>query len=218
VAMRDLDIRGAGNMLGGEQSGFISEIGYEMYHKILDEAIRELKDTDFKDIFPADEKHEFVNDCQIDTDLEILIPSDYISNITERLNIYKEIDDLEREDQLETYLKNLRDRFGPVPVEVNELMNAIRLRWKGKSLGFEKIMLKGGILKGYFVSNPESSFYRSSLFPNIIAYIQANPTRIRMTEKNNKLSISFSGIKSVAQANKVFEEMIVKLNTEKVVI
>jgi transcription-repair coupling factor (superfamily II helicase) len=178
-----------------------------MYHKILDEAIRELKDTEFKDIFPADEKQEFVNDCQIDTDLEILIPSDYISNITERLNIYKEIDDLEREDQLETYLKNLRDRFGPVPTEVNELMNAIRLRWKGKSLGFEKIVLKGGILKSYFVSNPESAFYRSSLFPSIIAYIQANPTRIRMTEKNNKLSISFSGIRSVAQANTVFEEM-----------
>ncbi len=105
VAMRDLDIRGAGNMLGGEQSGFISEIGYEMYHKILDEAIQELKETDFKDVFPTDDKTQFVNDCQIDTDLEILIPSDYISNITERLNIYKEIDDLEREDQLKEYLE-----------------------------------------------------------------------------------------------------------------
>lgn len=207
VAMRDLDIRGAGNMLGGEQSGFISEIGYEMYHRILDEAIRELKETEFKDIFTADENHEFVNDCQIDTDLEILIPSDYISNITERLNIYKEIDDLTREDQLETYLKNLRDRFGPVPVEVNELMNAIRLRWKGKALGFEKIVLKGGILKSYFVSNPDSAFYRSALFPSIIAYVQANPTRIRMTEKNSKLSLSISGIRTVAQANKVMEEI-----------
>ncbi len=211
VAMRDLDIRGAGNMLGGEQSGFISEIGYEMYHKILDEAIRELKESDFKDIFPADEKQEFVSDCQIDTDLEILIPSDYISNITERLNIYKEIDDLVREDQLTTYFSNLRDRFGPVPEEVKELFNAIRLRWKGKSLGFEKIVLKGGILKSYFISNPESAFYRSPAFPGIIAYVQSNPNRIRMTEKNNKLSISISGIRSVAQANKVFEEMIKQL-------
>ena len=212
VAMRDLDIRGAGNMLGGEQSGFISEIGYEMYHKILDEAIRELKETEFKDIFPPDEKHDFVSDCQIDTDLEILLPSDYISNITERLHIYKEIDDLERDEQVETYLGNLRDRFGPVPQEVQELMNALRLRWKGKSLGFEKIVLKGGILKGYFISNPESPFYRSSLFPSIIAYVQSNPGRIRMTEKNNKLSISFSGIKSVHQANEVFESMQAAVN------
>ena len=208
VAMRDLDIRGAGNMLGGEQSGFISEIGYEMYHKILDEAIRELKETDFKDIFEGEnEKPEFVGDCQIDTDLEILIPSDYISNITERLNIYKEIDDLTREEQLRDYLKNLRDRFGPVPVQVEELMNAIRLRWKAKALGFEKIVLKGGILKGYFVSNPESSFYRSDTFTRLIGYIQANPKRIRMSEKNNKLSVSFSGIRHVKEANEVFEEM-----------
>jgi transcription-repair coupling factor (superfamily II helicase) len=208
VAMRDLDIRGAGNMLGGEQSGFISEIGYEMFHKILDEAIQELKDTDFKDIFKGEEKSVFVHDCQIDTDLEILIPSDYITNITERLNIYKEIDDLENETQLATYLKNLKDRFGPVPEEVNELMSAIQLRWKAKELGFEKIILKGGILKGYFVSNPESSFYRSSVFSELIGYIQKNPQRIKMSEKNNKLSISFSGIRTVAQANKIFAELI----------
>ena len=214
VAMRDLDIRGAGNMLGGEQSGFISEIGYEMYHKILDEAIQELKETDFKDIFPTDDKTQFVNDCQIDTDLEILIPSDYISNITERLNIYKEIDDLEREDQLKEYLKNLRDRFGPIPVEVNELMSAIQLRWKAKDLGFEKIMLKGGILKCYFVSNPESSFYRSHIFTNLIAYIQSNPNRIKLSEKNNKLSISFSAIKSVAQANLMFDELKMHVNVK----
>ena len=209
VAMRDLDIRGAGNMLGGEQSGFISEIGYEMYHKILDEAIRELKETDFRDIFEGEsEKPEFVGDCQIDTDLEILIPSEYISNITERLNIYKEIDDLLREEQIIEYLKNLRDRFGPVPGQVQELMNAIRLRWKAKALGFEKIVLKGGILKGYFVSNPESSFYRSDTFTRLISYIQSNPKRIRMSEKNNKLSVSFSGIRTVKEANEVFEEMI----------
>jgi transcription-repair coupling factor (superfamily II helicase) len=208
VAMRDLDIRGAGNMLGGEQSGFISEIGYEMYHKILDEAIRELKETDFKDIFAQDNPGDFVNDCQIDTDLEILIPSNYISNITERLNIYKEIDDLERESQLIEYLANLRDRFGPIPMEVNELMNAIRLRWKGKRLGLEKIMLKGGILKAYFVSNPESPFYKSKVFADLIGYVQSNPNRIRLSEKNNKLSISFSGIKSVEQANKMFDELL----------
>ncbi|MBL0342392.1 MAG: transcription-repair coupling factor [Bacteroidetes bacterium] len=215
VAMRDLDIRGAGNMLGGEQSGFISEIGYEMYHKILDEAIRELKETEFKEIFKDDEHPQFVSDCSIDTDLEILIPSEYISNITERLNIYKEIDDLERKEQLHEYLKNLRDRFGPVPGEVQELMNAIQLRWKAKELGFEKIMLKGGILKGYFNSNPESSFYRSKVFSDLIAYVQANPNRIRLTEKNGKLSISFSAIKSLAQANEIFESLKRHVTVEK---
>ncbi len=207
VAMRDLDIRGAGNMLGGEQSGFISEIGYEMYHKILDEAIRELKESDFKDLFPPDEQKEYVNDCAIDTDLEILIPSEYISNIPERLNIYKEIDDLEREEQLVSYIKNLRDRFGPVPEQVEELMNAIRLRWKGKLLGFEKIMLKGSVLKAYFIANPESPYYRSPVFSGLITYIQSNPNRIKLTEKNNKLSVSFAGVKSVGQANELFEHL-----------
>lgn len=207
VAMRDLDIRGAGNMLGAEQSGFIADIGYEMYHKILDEAIRELKETDFKEIFEQETKGSFVNDCQIDTDLEILIPSDYVTNITERLNLYKEIDDLEREEQIEKYLVDLRDRFGPVPVQVKELMNALRLRWKGRQLGFEKIILKGEILKGYFISNPESAFYKSTLFTHLIHYIQSNPQRIRMHEKNNKLSISFSGIRSVEEANKVVDEL-----------
>jgi transcription-repair coupling factor (superfamily II helicase) len=194
-------------LLGGEQSGFISEIGYEMYHKILDEAMQELKETDFKELFTEDEKPHFVNDCQIDTDLEILLPSDYVSNITERLNIYKDIDDLEREDQLLEYEKNLRDRFGPVPPETVELFNAIRLRWKAKLLGFEKIMLKGGILKGFFVSNPDSSFYRSSVFTDLITYIQSNPNRIRLSEKNNKLSISFNGVRSVDQANALFEDL-----------
>ncbi len=209
ISMRDLDIRGAGNMLGGEQSGFISEIGFEMYHKILDEAIRELKENEFSDLFEQEQTASgFVDDCQIDTDLEILIPSYYVSNITERLNIYKEIDDLNKEEELVTYLRNLRDRFGPVPGEVDELMNAIRLRWKGKQLGLEKIILKGGILKGYFVAKPESSFYRSGVFSELIAYIQANPSRIKMSEKGGKLSISFSGIRSVAAANRIFDDLI----------
>lgn len=124
-----------------------------------------------------------MNDCQIDTDLEILIPSDYVTNITERLNLYKEIDDLEREEQIEKYLVDLRDRFGPVPVQVKELMNALRLRWKGRQLGLEKIVLKGEILKGYFISNPESAFYKSTVFTDLIRYIQSNPQRIRMHEK-----------------------------------
>ena len=130
VAMKDLDIRGAGNLLGGEQSGFISEIGFEMYHKILDEAIQELKDSDFKDVFPKDENAAFVQDCQIDTDLEMRIPETYVENIAERLSLYKELDEIATEEKLQDFEKNLKDRFGDVPHQVIDLMDTIRLRWK----------------------------------------------------------------------------------------
>jgi transcription-repair coupling factor (superfamily II helicase) len=130
-----------------------------------------------------------------------------VSSVSERLNIYKEIDDLEREEQLVTYAANLKDRFGNLPLPVEELFSAIRLRWKARELGFEKIALRGGILKGYFVSNPESPFYRSSLFSELISYIQSNPRQIKLTEKQNKLSIAFSGVRSVEQANRLFDEM-----------
>ncbi|MFM8916920.1 MAG: transcription-repair coupling factor, partial [Bacteroidota bacterium] len=207
VAMRDLDIRGAGNMLGGEQSGFISEIGYEMFHKILDEAIRELKDSDFRDLFTGDEPSTsvFAGDCQIDTDLEILIPSEYVSNITERLHLYKEIDELEHEQQVLEYIDQLRDRFGPVPAQVQELMNAVRIRWKARSLGIEKIVLKANAFKAYFVSDPASPFYTSGAFRDMIAYVQNNAKRAKMSEKNGKLSVTFSGIGSVESANKLLE-------------
>jgi transcription-repair coupling factor (superfamily II helicase) len=209
VAMRDLDIRGAGNMLGGEQSGFISEIGYEMFHKILDEAIRELKDSDYRELF-GEERGEvttFAGECQIDTDLEILIPSDYVSNITERLHIYKEVDELEKESQVVEYLENLRDRFGPIPSQVHELMNAVRIRWKAKTLGIEKVVLKGGVFKAYFVSDPNSSFYTSGVFRNLIGYVQSNPRNSKMSEKNGKLSVSFSGVGTVESANKLLESI-----------
>lgn len=207
VAMRDLDIRGAGNMLGGEQSGFISEIGYEMFHKILDEAIRELKDSDFRELFAGDEPATsvFAGDCQIDTDLEILIPSEYVSNITERLHLYKEIDELEHEQQVLEYIDQLRDRFGPVPAQVQELMNAVRIRWKARTLGIEKIVLKANAFKAYFVSDPASPFYTSGAFRDMIAYVQNNAKRAKMSEKNGKLSVTFSGIGSVESANKLLE-------------
>ncbi|HEX5002181.1 MAG TPA: transcription-repair coupling factor, partial [Bacteroidia bacterium] len=214
VAMRDLDIRGAGNLLGGEQSGFISEIGYEMYHKILDEAIQELRETDFKDLFPVEEQTQFTGDCQIDTDLEILIPSEYISNVSERLTIYKEIDDLTREEQINSYMDNLKDRFGPLPVPVQELFSALRLRWKAKQLGFEKLVMRGGLLKGYFISNPESPFYKSQLFGELINYIQSNPKRIKLTQKQDKLSISFMGVRSVQMANQLFDDMRIHLTVK----
>jgi transcription-repair coupling factor (superfamily II helicase) len=207
VAMRDLDIRGAGNMLGGEQSGFISEIGYEMFHKILDEAIQELKDSNFRELFAGDEPATsvFAGDCQIDTDLEILIPSEYVSNITERLHLYKEIDELEGEQQVLVYIDQLRDRFGPIPPQVQELMNAVRIRWKARKLGVEKIILKANAFKAYFVSDPASPFYTSGVFRDMIAYVQHNAKRAKLSEKNGKLSVTFSGIGSVEAANKLLD-------------
>ncbi len=205
IAMRDLDIRGAGNLLGGEQSGFISEIGFDMYHKILDEAIRELKDTDFKDLFPAAENEQFVYDCQIDTDLELLIPSYYVENITERLSLYKELDDLENEAALQKFERGLLDRFGLVPHQVQELFNTIRLRWKSKELGFEKIILKNHRLKVYFVSNPESAFFQSGVFRQILQYVQQNPRQCQLKEEKGKLSLSLTPVQSVEEANRLLD-------------
>lgn len=207
ISMRDLDIRGAGNLLGGEQSGFISEIGYEMYHKILDEAMRELKESDFKELFEEDGSPDISSDCQIDTDLELLIPSEYVTSITERLAIYKELDDISDEGDLEKFDQGLRDRFGPVPVQVRELMNALRLRWVAKRMGFEKITLKAGAMKGTFISDPGSEFYRSDLFAFMIRYVQTHPTDTRLTEKKNRLSITFFRVQTVADARTVIEQL-----------
>jgi transcription-repair coupling factor (superfamily II helicase) len=208
VAMRDLDIRGAGNMLGGEQSGFISEIGFEMYHKILDEAVQELKETDFASLFKEEaEKKPFVRDCQIDTDLEILLPTDYVNSVTERLILYKELDGIQDEAALTSYADKLRDRFGPLPQQATELINTIRLRWMAEKLGFEKIVLKNQRLIGYFVSNPSSHFYKSEVFSNILKFVQANQKLCRMKEDKNKLTLSIPGIETVDAANAIFSKM-----------
>jgi transcription-repair coupling factor (superfamily II helicase) len=209
VAMRDLDIRGAGNLLGGEQSGFISEIGFEMYHKILDEAVQELKETDFAAIFKEEVKSKpFVHDCQIDTDLEILLPTDYVNSVTERLILYKELDSIEDETALVAYAEKLRDRFGPLPKQATELIDTIRLRWMAEKLGFEKIVLKNQRLIGYFVSNPTSHFYKSEVFSNILRFVQVNQKRCRMKEDKNKLTLSISNIETVNDANIIFKEMV----------
>ena len=206
IAMRDLDIRGAGNLLGGEQSGFITELGFEMYHKILDEAIRELKETDFKDLFQDSIATEFVSDCSVESDLEILIPDYYVENITERLNLYKELDDIGEEEKISSFLKNIEDRFGPVPSQVHDLVNTVRLRWIAGELGFEKIYLKNNRFSCYFVSNPDSPFYKSELFMNLIKVIQQNRSA-KMREEKQKLSISFSGVNSVNAAFKILSDI-----------
>lgn len=200
IAMRDLDIRGAGDLLGAEQSGFISEIGFDMYHKILDEAIQELKETDFKQLFQEEleEKHKvWVNDCQIDTDLEILIPDQYVTNITERLLLYKDLDNLETEEELLQFGKNLVDRFGAIPKPTNELMNTIRLRWLAKDLGFEKVVLKQQTFVAYFVQNQKSAYYQSEYFSRLMQYLAKYPARARMREKNNKLTLVIDQMKNI---------------------
>jgi transcription-repair coupling factor (superfamily II helicase) len=208
VAMKDLDIRGAGNLLGGEQSGFISEIGFEMYHKILDEAIQELKETDFKDIFPPEENATFVRDCQIDTDLEMRIPEDYVSNIAERLSLYKELDDIETEEKLTAFVAQLRDRFGPIPPQVHELNNTIRLRWKARQLGFEKIILKNRTLKTYFIANQSSAYFQSPLFSHVLRFVQTNPRLCKMKEDKGKLSLTLSPVDSIRDAYVLLDRML----------
>ncbi len=193
IAMRDLDIRGAGNMLGGEQSGFIAEIGFEMYHKILDEAMRELKTTDFKDVFSEeiDRKRDFVSDCAVDTDLEILIPDTYVANITERLSLYSQLDNLETEEQMIAFATELTDRFGPIPQQVKDLFTTLRCRQLACELGFEKLIMKNESVRLYFVSNPDSPYFESETFKYIMQYIQTrtNNARLKQVGKNFMLLV-----------------------------
>ncbi len=200
IAMRDLDIRGAGNILGAEQSGFISEIGYEMYQKILDEALLELKETDFKDLFHPDIPTSYVRDCVIETDLEILIPDDYITNITERLNLYKELDSIDTDANLIKFRERLIDRFGPVPEQTESLLQTIRLRWLARSIGFEKLVLRNQRLTAYFINNPESAYFQSDQFSAILEFMKNNPSGCKMTEEKNRLFMTFRDVPEINAA------------------
>ncbi len=200
IAMRDLDIRGAGNILGAEQSGFISEIGFEMYQRILDEAVMELKQSDFSGLYDEPVQKDYVKECLIETDLEIMIPDRYITNITERLSLYKELDGLESEDELLKYQEKLIDRFGPVPQQTQELINTIRLRRSARKLGFEKITLKNNLMSATFITNKESPFYQSNIFSTVLQFIQAYHQSVRMKEVNDKLSLTFKDISTVSNA------------------
>ncbi|MGN6569661.1 MAG: transcription-repair coupling factor [Flavipsychrobacter sp.] len=194
IAMRDLDIRGAGNLLGGEQSGFIAEIGFEMYQKILGEAMRELKTTDFKEVFAAEleRKKDFVSDCTIDTDLEILIPDTYVENIGERLSLYTQLDNIDSDLEMEAFANDLKDRFGPIPPQVEDLFTTLRCRRLACELGFEKLILKNEQMRLYFVSNPDSPYFESDTFNHILAYIQtrANNARLKQVGKNFMLVVT----------------------------
>ena len=201
IAMRDLEIRGAGDILGAEQSGFISDIGFEMYQRILAEAVKELKESEFKDIYVKNTSDSFlVDECQIDTDMEILIPDHYVNSISERLQLYKDLNTIENEDELNIFTEQITDRFGKIPPEVEKLLHTIRLRWIAKDLGFEKIILKANKMIVYFVANPNSAFFQSEQFGLILKFIQLNPKACQMKEKNNKLSLIFEKISTVEMA------------------
>lgn len=205
IAMQDLDIRGAGNLLGSEQSGFIADIGFDVYNKILNEAIQELRENEFKHLFApssqAEEaKQKFVNDCHIDTDLELLFPEKYVPNATERIHLYRTLDGSESEDQLQKFEKSIIDRFGQIPDATKELINVVRLRWLAIDLGFEKVILKNNKMILHFISNQMSPYYQSATFTHILSFVQKDPRLFRMREEKNRLTMLVDKITSVSQA------------------
>jgi transcription-repair coupling factor (superfamily II helicase) len=171
-----------------------------MYHKILDEAIQELKETDFKEYFKDSAPKEFVKDCLIETDLEILIPDDYVNSTKERLSLYKELDNVETEEGLGKFRERLIDRFGAIPIQTQELINTITLRKIAKEIGFEKLVLKGNKFIGFFISDEKSPYYQSEAFTKVLHFVQANPRACRMKEGNNKLTLAFENTDSVSTA------------------
>ena len=213
IAMRDLDIRGAGNLLGGEQSGFISDIGFEMYQKILNEAIKELKEEEFKHLFVEDKSvdgQEFVSECVLETDLELLIPDTYVNQVAERLMLYQDLDNTKNQEQLDNYRAGLEDRFGSLPEVVEELIKSIHLRWLAKSIGFEKLVIKSNKMIGYFVSKQDSPFYQSSIFTQVLTFIQTNPSDVKMNERNQKLRLIYENVKTISSAIENLERIGVK--------
>lgn len=211
IAMRDLDIRGAGNLLGGEQSGFITDIGYETYQKILDEAVRELKETDFRELFNEElaAQTDFVREVNIETDTEMLIPDAYVSNIQERLSLYTELDDIENEEKLTAFQTRMLDRFGKQPRQVTELFEGLRLRWAAKQIGFERINLKNQKLRCYFLSNPQSPYYETPHFQKVITYIsKRSDHRFNLKQTEKVLLLAVDGVKSLSAAKLVLEDIL----------
>lgn len=213
IAMKDLEIRGAGDLLGGEQSGFINEIGFETYQKILAEAIEELKDKEFKNLYedtsaPLSDR-KFVKEITIDTDFELLFPDDYVNNITERLNLYTKLNELKNEAELEKFQKELLDRFGELPKQAEDLLNSVRIKWLAISMGLERVIMKQKKLVGYFVADQQSAFYQSPSFTKVLQYVQSHPQKVTMKEKQTRnglrLILTFEGITSVDKALRALE-------------
>ena len=213
IAMKDLEIRGAGDLLGGEQSGFINDIGFDTYQKILQEAIEELKENEFKELYPTDNSKpkEYVKEVQIDTDFEILFPDDYINSITERLALYNKLGTLKTEDELKVFESEIVDRFGDIPTQVEDLLDSVRIKWLAKELGLEKVILKQKRMIGYFVSNQQSDFYQTEAFTKMLKYVQQNSKSCVMKEKETKnglrLLITFIKIDSVKRALEILQKI-----------
>ena len=213
IAMKDLEIRGAGDLLGGEQSGFINDIGFDTYQKILQEAIVELKENEFKDLYPTDENapKEYVKEVQIDTDFEILFPDDYVNSVTERLSLYNKLGTLTEEKELVEFESQITDRFGEYPTQVQDLLDSVRIKWLAKELGLEKIILKQKRMIGYFVSDQQSGFYQTPAFTKMLQYVQKNSKSCVMKEKKTKnglrLLITFIRIDSVNTALKILQKV-----------
>ncbi|MEN9640401.1 MAG: transcription-repair coupling factor [Bacteroidota bacterium] len=210
IAMRDLDIRGAGDLLGAEQSGFINDLGMETYQKILNEAVDELKQEHFADMYAEEiaRNNKFVRETTLETDFELLIPDEYVSSITERIALYKEMDDLDNDNDLEQFRDKLIDRFGPVPAAAGALLETMRLRWMAREIGMEKLVLKSGKMIGYFVTKQDSPYYQSDKFSTVLEFIKRNPTQGKMYEKDNSLRISFNEIRSLPQAVHILRAML----------
>lgn len=209
ISMRDLDIRGAGNMLGGEQSGFITDIGFEMYQKILNEAIRELKHTEYKDVFKDQilDKEDFVGDCTVDTDLEIHIPDSYVESIAERLSLYTQLDNCENEEALQRFASSLLDRFGPIPTAVVNLLTALRARWAAQELSFERLILKNKQLRLYFVSNPDSPYFESDTFKKILNVIQLQIKNARLKNVGTNFMLIIDHVKTIDEVLTLLQRM-----------
>lgn len=213
IAMKDLEIRGAGDLLGGEQSGFINDIGFDTYQKILSEAIEELKENEFKELYKTEENKpkEFIKEVQIDTDFEILFPDNYINSITERLNLYNELSTMTSDDELQHYEQRLTDRFGELPFQAIDLLDSVRLKWYAKKLGVEKIVLKQKRMIGYFIADQQSEFYQTKAFTKVLKHVQQNPTTCVIKEKQTKIGlrllITFIKIDSVATALKKLKKI-----------
>ncbi len=212
VAMRDLDIRGAGNLLGAEQSGFISDLGFDMYHKILDEAVQELKETEFKELFTKDLVKEaaqiVAQDCTIETDLEILIPDTYVSNTTERIGLYAKLDNIKNEEKLERFVKNLKDRFGPIPESVQDLIQTVRLRWLAEKLGFEKVILKNESMKCHFVPSDKEAYFQSETFGKVLSFVQQHPRQCKMKEYKTRLILKIDEVLTVNEGKDWLAQML----------
>ena len=210
IAMQDLDIRGAGNLLGAEQSGFIADLGYETYQKILKEAVVELRTEEFSDTFTSEDdknEKEYVADCVIESDMELLLPATYVPQESERISLYQELDSIEREMDLQAFKSRLEDRFGKIPSVTAELLRIPRLRRLARQLGVEKVVLKQEVMYIYFVDDSNKAYYQSPMFGKILNYLQHNARRCRIRENNNRRSIAISSVETVETAVQILTDI-----------